>query len=324
MYVGLGLGDSSEEIRRIKAFMRQKFSYASTLRDSTLYDAQMVNAVAEMQKRYTAAGKLRAGRYSPGVINAETKYVMGFLVRPSKPRPVLFTVEGHMSNMWVGPCAEVARILEAEGVCRWQPIGYNCTALPFDNDSGIRELRRLLADTSLLPTDCGWGLAIFSQGAIIGTEVFQALRQPSDALHYRLATWRATLAFGSPYRQRDVVADWVPDPPRAGTEGISDIRLTDTPAMWKEVARTGDLYSENEQGDSGEHKRAIYQAVQNRWTGNPDTLLSQMVEIFQRPVPELLAMISAITSGILFVGNMSPHGGYDLRPCLNFMRAALT
>lgn len=321
-WVGLGLGDVSDEVRAIKAFMRRKFSYAKDLKDTSLYDEQMVNTVAEMQRRYAASRQI--GAHTPGIINVETKMAMGFLPRPVKPKPVLFTVEGHMSSMWMGPCAETARVLEQQGVCRWQPVGYNNTALPFDNASGIRELRRLLADRTLLPPGTPWGMAIFSQGAIVGSEVWLRDIAPANgSLNWRLRDWRATLAFGSPYRERDVVAPWVADPPRPGTQGISNTRMVGTPRHWAEVARRGDLYTENDTGDAGEHKTAIYMAVQSQWSGHPDSLLSQLLELTQRPTPEMLAMITAIGSGAMFLANMTPHGGYDLRPCIDFMRDRL-
>lgn len=322
-WVGLGLGDASEEVRSIKAFLRRKFSYAGSLGDHSLYDGQMVAVVTEMQRRYAAAGKI--GEHVPGIINVETKYAMGYLARPAAPKPVVFTVEGHMSSMWLGPCAETARWLESNGLCKWQPVGYHNTALPFDNASGIRELRRLLADRTLLPPGTPWGMAIFSQGAIVGSEVFlRHIRPPSGDLHWRLADWRATLAFGSPYREQDVVAPWVQDPPRRGTGGISNVRMTNTPVdRWAEVARRGDLYTENEAGDSGEMKTAIYMAVQNQWSGHPDSLLNQMLELAERPLPEMIAMIKAIASGAMFLGDMRPHGGYDLGPCIDFMRVRL-
>lgn len=321
-WVGLGLGDTSEEVRALKDHMRRKFSYAK-LADTTLYDVPMVNAVTEMQKRYKAAGKI--GAHTPGIINLETKYAMGFLPRPERPRPVLFTVEGHMSNMWVGPCAETARMLESEGVCRWQPVGYNSTKLPFDNDSGIRELTRLLGDRTLLPHGTKWGVVCFSQGAIIGAETFlQNVFPRAGSLHWRLDSWAGTISFGSPYRELNTIADWVTDPPRPGTEGISDRRMVNTPDQWKEVARRGDLYAEVYAGQPAtEHKRAVYKAVQSEWFGHPDSLLSQLIEIYERPVPEMLAVIQAITNGVMFLGNMQPHGGYDLKPCIDWMRGRL-
>jgi hypothetical protein len=57
-------------------------------------------------------------------------------------RPVIFTVEGHLSNMWAGPCASNASLLEQQGVCKWQPVNYDCAALPFNNASGVNELFR--------------------------------------------------------------------------------------------------------------------------------------------------------------------------------------
>ena len=322
VWVGLGIGDSSDEIRALKAFMRRKFSYAATLADSSLYDSQMVNAVADMQKRYAAAGKI--GQHTLGVINVETKYAMGWLVRPTKPKPVVFTVEGHLSSMWMGPCAETGKWLESQGLCRWQPVGYDNVSLPFKNSTGINELKRLLGDRNLLPVGTPWAMCIFSQGGIVGSEVWMKDILPkTGSLHWRLQDWRGTLAFGNPYREKDVIAEWVNDPPRPGTQGISHLRLQNTPSYWKEVSRRGDLYAENKPDQAGEYRTAIYLAVQNKWSGNPDSLLNQLVELAQRPIPEILAMIKAISSGAMFLGNMGSHGGYDLPPCIDFLRQRL-
>ena len=323
-WVGLGYGDVSPEIRAIKTMMRRKFSYAKNLADTSLYDEAMVAAVAEMQSRYAKAGQI--GSHTPGVINVETKMAMGFIGRPTKPKPVVFTVEGHMSSMWLGPCAETGRILEQEGVCKWQPIGYNNTRLPFDNASGVRELCRLLADRTLLPPGTPWGLACFSQGGIVGTTVWlDHILPATGSLHWRLKDWRATLAFGNPYRELNTVAEWVVDPPRPNTHGISNVRMTNTPQQWKEVSRRGDMYAEVVAGSQAtEHQTAIYMAVQSKWSGHPDSLLNQLFELSTQPAPEFLAMVKAITNGVMFLGNMAPHGGYDLRPCIDFMRARLT
>jgi hypothetical protein len=322
VWIGLGLGDASEEIRAIKGFMRHKFaSYAGGLADTSLYDMPMVDAVTEMQRRY--AGKI--GEHVPGVINVETKYAMGWLERPRQPKPVVFTVEGHLSSMWVGPCAETARYLESEGTCRWQPVGYDNVSLPFKNQTGINELKRLLGDRTLLPVGTPWAMCIFSQGGIVGSEVWMREVVPkTGSLHWRLQDWRGTLAFGNPYREKDVIAEWVTDPPKPGTQGISHTRLENTPVAWKEVSRRGDLYAENPaNSQASEFRTAIYLAVQNKWSGHPDSLLNQLVEVAQRPVPEVIAMIQAISSGVMFLGNMQAHGGYDLRPCIDFLRQRL-
>jgi hypothetical protein len=61
-----------------------------------------------VQGVYASQGKEGAPRYVPGVVNLEFKYDVGLLPRPPKTLPVIFTVEGHMSNMFFGPCAPTA------------------------------------------------------------------------------------------------------------------------------------------------------------------------------------------------------------------------
>lgn len=322
MYVGLGLGDSSDEIAKIKVFMRKKFSYAVSLDTTPVFGTNTQAVVADMQQRYLKAGKLAAGSFISGVINLETKYVMGYAVRPSKAKPVVFTVEGHMSSMWEGPCAFTAQTLEQQGVAKWQPVGYNNTVLPFDNASGINELCRLLDDKILLPPGTPWGGLFFSQGGIVGCETFIKHIFPVEGkLHWRLKDCRGVIAFGNPYRENGVVAPWVPDPPKPGTQGISNVRMSYTPSWWREVSRTGDLYAENEVSTAGRDKTAVYMAVQNQWSGSPEALVSRLTGIMGQPALEFVPLVQAVLSGAMFIGNMAPHGAYDLAPCVEFMRS---
>lgn len=320
VYVGLGLGDHSEEIRAIRAFMRTKFSYARLLEDTTEYDAALATVVSDMQARYEAAGKLRRGDYIPGVINVATKLAMGYL---KKAKPVVFTVEGHLADMFVGPCAFTAKELENQGIARWQPVGYDNVALPFNNQSGVDELGRLFSDTKAFPLGTPWAWCIFSQGGIVGCRFYlEHIRPPAGRHHNRLNDMRAAIAFGNPYRQKDVIAEWVPDPPKRGTQGISNTRMTDTPAWWKEVSRTGDLYAENPTGNAGEHRTAIYRAVQRELTGD-DSLAEQVWEIVTGGGKELWAVFEAIVGGVKFLANMGPHGAYDLGPGIDHLRRRL-
>lgn len=329
-YVGLGIGDSSEEVRKIKAHMRRKFSYAKDLVDTTLYDEQMVTIVAEMQRRYVYAGKLRTDGFMVGVINLATKVAMGYANPPVKPRPIIFTIEGHMSNPWNGPCAYTAQALEEQGVAWWQPVNYDTVRLPFNNQSGIDEFCRLLSLTELddgrggkrpFPAGTPFGYMHFSQGAIVGSRTYlEHLRPENGKLHWRLKDLKRVIAAGNPYREKGVVAEWIADPPKPNTQGISNVRMDNTPAFWKEVARKGDLYTENTEDDAGEDKTAIYMAVQNQWWGHNDSLFNQLSELIKRPLVEGIAMFKAITSGVMFLGNMGPHGMYDLDPWINWMR----
>jgi hypothetical protein len=101
----LGLGDTSPEIRKIKAFMRVKFaSYAGGLADAELLDHQLVTAVTEMQRGYGIAPTAFTG-----TIGYTLKVKMGYLRACSAaPQRVLFTVNGTGASMWDGYQAEIA------------------------------------------------------------------------------------------------------------------------------------------------------------------------------------------------------------------------
>jgi hypothetical protein len=95
-WVGWGLGDTSEEIRKYKAFMRAKFSYAQGLADTPAFDDATFAAVYQMQTAYTAQGKLKK---PTGLIDYATKIASGFLAKPpaADTRPVggeVLTEEG--------------------------------------------------------------------------------------------------------------------------------------------------------------------------------------------------------------------------------------
>lgn len=332
-YVGLGLGDSSEEIRAIKAFMRRKFSYAK-LADTPAYDAEMTRVVTEMQSRYAKVKQI--GTYIPGVINVETKYAMGYLPRPIKPKPIVITVEGHCSDMWVGPAANIGAQLESEGLCRHQPVAYDRFALPFNNKSGIDEVVRLLSQDRLgpnnsweFPLDLPWYLLGFSQGAIIANRVWLDVLRNAPAgsrMAARRNALQRAITFGDPYREKNVCAEWVPDPPKPNTQGISDRRMDSTPPWWKVHSRTGDLYTENESDtEVGLNCTAIYKVVsENSWVGGPASIFARLgVDFFADPTDGMYDIAKAIIGGAMFLGNMGPHGAYDLNPPTDFIRRGL-
>lgn len=324
VYVGLGEGDRSPEIVKVKALLKRKFTPArNTLDDGDLFTPELTAEVKRVQAVYRSEGKPGASKYIDGVVNLEFKYDVGLLPRPEKPKPIIFTVEGHMSNPWNGPCAYTASALEQEGRIRWQPVGYNSTATPFDNKSGINELNRLLNLTTLdngvpFPAGTPWGMIIFSQGGIVGCETFLRMRR---ANHWRLNDLKGVIAFGNPYREKDVIADWVPDPPKAGTQGISDVRMTDTPEYWREHSRHGDLYAENPDDEVGLNRSSIYKIVaESSWSGGPAGMLSRITDLLADPTDGVIDIAQAIIGGGMFLLNMGPHGIYNLDPCINFMR----
>lgn len=327
-YVGLGEGDRSPEIVKVKALLKKKFTPArNTLDDGDLFTPALTTEVRRVQGIYTTEGKPGAPKYILGVVNLEFKYDVGLLTRPAKLKPIVITVEGHMSDMWVGPCAFIGAQLEQEGLCHHQPISYDRTALPFNNKSGVDEVLRFLnadhLDTGTpFPDDLPWFFLGFSQGSIITNQVW--MRHLKNAASGRLAARRDNLkraiAFGDPWREKNADAGWWPDPPKPNTQGISDERMVDTPSFWKSANRTGDLYTENPDNEAGLNRTAIYKiAAENSWSGGPAGLLQRMMD-FLTPADDILPLFDAIIGGVLFLGNMGPHGGYQLDAPTDYIR----
>lgn len=326
-------GDTDPLISDAKRELR-KFSYGRAADDGTdIYTDKFSDALVQYKTnvRLLVQRGVRPGPLpdTDSQFDWATKVQMNLIARSTVPgpspaagRPLYISVEGHLSDMFVGPAAEVGRVLEAEGLVQWQPTGYNNTAIPFDNESGVRELVRFFNDPRLMPPGRRWAMGQFSQGDIVGSEfMLRHVFPPGGIFHHRLDDWVGTLAYGAPYREKDVIAPWVLDPPRPGTQGISDRRMTggDHGGKYMYVCRRGDIYTENEDTEAGQKKTAIYKAVQGQFLGQGSVFL-ELLEIGINPTPQMIAVFQAIVSGVMFVGNMSPHGGYDLGPCFDFMR----
>lgn len=311
-WVGLGLGDSSEEIRRIKEFLRKKFSYAKTLEDTTDYDQHMVEVVTEMQSRYNKSGVLPSDKYLPGIINVETKIVMGFIPRPTKPKPLLFTVCGTGVPWWVGPDADVARAVESR--YKWQPIGY--PAAPFPMAKSVAQGRAELCRQVEL-----WRPEIenkaksaafigYSQGAIVISECWEYDIKPEDGrLHWFKPYLTRAVTFGNPMREAGKVwADAGGSVPVPESHGIADRLMVDTPSWWRNYAHKGDLYTDCF-GVSAENKTAIYKLIMGaRMMSEPDSLLRQLLEASgavkdSAQIIELTGIFKAIMDAGLFFGS---------------------
>jgi len=335
-YVGLGLGDVSEETRLLKAFMRRKFSYAKALEDTPIYDPQLVTAVAQMQGRYNQDGKLASGTYTPGVINLETKYVMGYLQRPPGPdtRPVLFTVCGTGVPWWVGPDADTARAVEDKW--RWQPIGYPAQPFPMSPsiNAGKAELRAQLNrdepgfQLRKQVERNGAGLAGYSQGAVVTSETWEFDIKPDNgALNWVKDHMLKAVTWGNPSREQ---GHGYPDPgaPMAApnTAGVAYItdRLHDTPPWWRDYAHAGDLYATGGTTDAaGQDKTAIWRIVRGeKFFIGPDTLLEQFLEVAQQPLAGAMGAFKAmLDAGMFFAAGTGPHVNYHIGPAIDYLRA---
>lgn len=332
-YVGLGEGDRSPELVKVKALLKRKFTPArNTLDDGDLFTPALTTEVRRVQGVYTAEGKPGAPRYVPNVINLEFKYDVGLLKRPDPVKPIVFTVEGHLSNMFFGPCAQTAGTLEQQGIAHWKPVGdWDTAALPFKNGTGVEALYRQLSRAFIegppvdpnnpdgpkimwpFGPDVPWGLIGFSQGAMVACEFMWKYVLPVNApLHYRLAGFKRGLMFGNPRRAKDSVCWWAQSPPDPGTHGIMD-RLFDANAegigdRWAEHPNDDDMFAEVGDDQAGRDQTAIAKIItENSW-GGPAGIFTQVLKLFGNPTGGAFHAIKAIFDAIMFLAaNPNPH-----------------
>lgn len=330
-YVGIGLGDASDEVRKLKDFVLFKWNrFDDLVSAGTVFDAAFQRIIAELQDIYKRQGKL-TDPFIPGVVNLATKYALGYL-KKDVFLPLYFSVEGHLSDMWRGPVAFVGEVLRAEGRALHFPTDYDRTSLPFKNQTGVLELARRVGQTVQdngvkFPPGTPWFPGAFSQGAMIWCDFYRQYLLPGKPLHWRLKDLRGAIVCGNPDREKGVVAEWIPDPPAPDRQGIMDDanRMVGTPWWWKEVARKGDMYTDNESsGERGANKTAIARIItQNKWTGGPTGLLTRVLDVVSSPVDDIIPITFSLYDAIRFGLNMSPHGGYDMAPAVQFARDRL-
>lgn len=234
-------------------------------------------------------------------------------------QPIIFTVEGHASNMWFGPTASVASTLQAQGVAYWQPIGYDVNALPFKNKTGVDELARLVGSTAMengqpFPPGTPWGIVGFSQGAMIVSEFMQQHVLSGD-LNWRLKDFKRGLCFGNPRREVNKNVPWARNPTKPGTEGIMGAGglfiTTGTPIQdkWAEHANKGDMFAENAEDKEGLNKTAIARIIcENSWVGGQTAILARVLKLLGNIPSEAIPAIMAAVSAIMFLAaNPNPH-----------------
>lgn len=331
-YVGLGLGDSNEEIRRLKAHMRRKFSYAKNLADTMVFDQQMVDAVCQMQARYNAAGQLPTGKYTPGIVNLATKYACGFLTKPQvDTRPVLLTVCGTGVPWWVGPDADLARAVENKFL--WQPVGYPAQAVPMGPSiqAGKNELCVQMNRHRDRIVLYGCALAGYSQGAIVVSETWEHdIKPDSGKLNWAAPHIKKAVTWGNPSREQGKVWPDAGAPPSPPThQGVTGDLMKNTPGWWRNYAHVGDLYSDCPSDESGENRTAVWQIIRdgNMFSG-PDSLLRQLLELTgavsdSSQVAETTGMFRAMVDALIFFGQQTgPHINYSTREAIEYLKAA--
>lgn len=327
-YVGIGLNDQSTEVRKLKDFVIRKWDRFDThVTPGDQFDFAFQTIISELQAIYRDQGKLTEP-HIPGVVNLATKYVLGYL-KKDVLLPLYFSAEGHMSDMWVGPVSWVGEVLRAEGRALHFPTYYQNTSIPFKTWTGVQEMARRVSQTVQdngvkFPAGTPWAMGGFSEGGLLVSKFYLTYLQPGQPLHWRLKDLRGVLAAGNAYREKGVVAEWVPDPPEPDRQGLSDVRLVNTPWWWKEIARKGDLYTDNQsEGDRALFKTSIYKIIaEGKFSGGPAGFMARIADLVT-PADDLFPLALSIFDGMRFLTNMGPHGIYNMDPAVQFMRDQL-
>ena len=326
VWVGWGLGDNSKTdmtVKNAKAYMRKMYaSYAGGLADTNLFDQAMQDAVKTMQGRLAASGKLVPGGFILGVLDLPTEYAMGF---KKKALPWYVSVEGHSSNMFIGPVADTGTQLQGEGRVYHQPTGYDNGAIPFDNNDGVNALA---ANVANCPVDVDLYIGGYSQGMIV---VFDYLNKYGIPVNLK-----GVLMYGNPCRKLNKCAQWALawitktdthglDPlKRFGLPGCVDLDAAGIPN--EDVYREGDIFAENGDDKTSEIKAAVYQAIaRGDIFSNPYSIAAEIADLFSVPVEEVIGIVMAIVSGIEFLAtSTNPHyAPYDITGGVNWLRNLL-
>lgn len=350
-WLGYGVGDTDDPnlpntapnyraVSLINQKLTDKYQWARELgmTHGPRYSTTTAVAIEEFCRRVGITPIYDPDGYA--VANLAMRARLGSYPPPTPVLPLIFTVEGHMSNMFAGPVADIATILEREGVCRHQPTGYRNGNIPFDNNSGVTELARLVGSTVMdngvpFPDGTPWALGIFSQGAIVGYDFYTNYLQEGQPLHWRLKDLRGVLAYGNPCRATNSIAPWAQSWIKTpNTHGLDPYRRFGIPGQptkpdnWVDVYREGDIFAQNDDSKSGAVKAAVYQAVaRGDVFSNPYSLARQLADLFLVPFEEVIGIVMAIVSGIGFLatGDRNPHySPYDIRGGIDWMRHQLT
>jgi hypothetical protein len=241
-----------------------------------------------------------------------------------KPAYILYSVTGAGGTWDSGYGYFLGDTLEQEGLIEHQPISYGPNGIPgaFPMEPsiqmGIAELSRqiLLRDPSE-----PWALALYSEGAIVGSRVFDLVRAPGHPLNAYLASFLGAVTFGNPRREEGHTVPGGIDP---GGHGIVTPNMVDTPDNWLDFAAGkhmagspgDDLYTTCGSGTSAEvvaDQEAIWTIVDQGTFSSFGDLAKQILKLLPNPLSGGLAAIQAALSALDFfvVHGLTPHTSYQ-------------
>ena len=202
-------GDTGELISDAKARLG-KFSYGRGLDSSDVYTPEFGVALRQWQANihYQVVFKSRPGPdvNLVGVFDWAVKRQMGLLEDPvTVGKPWIITVAGHLGAWDTGPAYLAGRVLELEGRCQVQPVGYDNVSLPFNNRSGFDELHRIV--TQVVPPNAPFVITSHSQGGIVTSDYLEQVLLPGKARSEKpFANFRGGVHWANPRRPMGVCA----------------------------------------------------------------------------------------------------------------------
>lgn len=277
---------------------------------------------AEVQREY----ERRTRQLSDGVVSDDDLRALGLSAAPAPAADRwLFTVHGTGQPDPLGPGLPADTARQVLDKYRWQPIGnYPASVFPMwpSIQAGRKELNHQI---DIKPGEIN--LAGYSQGAaVVGQVLKHDIMSPKGNLHHRLRDVRRVVLWGNPMRQKGIAHDdhWIHRVASPDSYGILDDRLEGLESASFEVrdyAHDEDMYAAIRDGDKDEYKVAVAKIVMRAddfWYG-PNSVVSQLKELGQRPIEEGIALAMACIDAIRFFTNTA-HG-YNIGPAIDFLRS---
>lgn len=322
------VGSSGPDVTKWQKTMLARFrSYALAADGGPLRaDGYYGNDDAAVQREY----ERRTRQPQDGVVSDDDLRELGISPGPrSNTLPWLFTVHGTGMADPLGPGLPADTARDVLDKYRWQPIGnYPAAAFPMQPsiDLGYNELV-LQIERRLAGNNDSFAMAGYSQGAVVVARVLKyEILAPTGRLHKYLGRLKKVVFWGNPMRQKNLAHwdNWKYEVAPADTGGIMEDRLEnleDYDFEVRDYAHKGDMYACLKDGEAGEWKIAIQRLIFSvgSFFGGENSLVSQLLELFQRPLAETIAGAQAGVEAIMFFTNLDQHN-YNRFPAVEFLR----